>query len=294
MIHTFLKSIGFSELCQNKELYQLVGDIIRNPDERAMDQDTCGNEIACFIRYVENDMGICVCGGILEENQFQMEYYFPFFRGSGITTMEPAEIERHASSESFFGICDELKMGIPLIFYVNNVADVFREYRHNRQWSLSNNTVLSALACNGKILLPIMKTKEMAAMKRKSSEKRMNLMMQARDGDRSAMENLTLSDMDLYSTVSQRAMKEDILSIVESSIIPYGVETDQYTIIGEILTYYMVKNTITRENVWIMTLLCNDMKFDVCINERDLLGEPEIGRRFKGRVWMQGYLNFGY
>lgn len=172
MIHTFLKSIGFSELYQNKELYQLVGDIIRNPDERAMDQDTCGNEIACFTKYVENDMGICVCGSLLEENQFQMEYYFPFFRGSGITTMEPVEIERHASSESFFGICDELKMGIPLIFFVNNVADVFREYRHNRQCSLSNNTVLSALACNGKILLPIMKTKEMAALKRKSSKKK--------------------------------------------------------------------------------------------------------------------------
>ncbi len=187
-----------------------------------------------------------------------------------------------------------MKMGIPLIFYVNNVADVFREYRNNRQWSLSNNTVLSALACNGKILLPIMKTKEMAEIKKKSSKKRMDLMMQARDGDRSAMEHLTLSDMDLYSTVSQRAMKEDILSIVESNIIPYGVETDQYTIIGEILTYYMVKNTITRENVWILTLLCNDMKFDLCINEKDLLGEPEIGRRFKGRVWMQGYLNFGY
>ncbi len=79
MIHTFLKSIGFSELYQNKELYQLAGDIIRNPDERAMDQDTCGNEIACFTKYVENDMGICVCGSFLEENQFQMEYYFPFF-----------------------------------------------------------------------------------------------------------------------------------------------------------------------------------------------------------------------
>ena len=29
---------------------------------------------------------------------------------------------------------------------------------------------------------------------------------------------------------------------------------------------------------------------DVCINEKDLLGEPAIGRRFRGNVWMQGNL----
>jgi hypothetical protein len=30
------------------------------------------------------------------------------------------------------------------------------------------------------------------------------------------------------------------------------------------------------------------MEFDLTINEKDLLGEPEVGRRFKGNVWMQG------
>ena len=31
-------------------------------------------------------------------------------------------------------------------------------------------------------------------------------------------------------------------------------------------------------------------KRQVCINEKDLLGEPAIGRRFRGNVWMQGNL----
>ena len=76
-------------------------------------------------------------------------------------------------------------------------------------------------------------------------------MKQARDGNKSAMENLTMNDMDLYSSLSRRIMKEDVLSIVESSFIPYGIESD-------------------------------------------LLGEPQIGRRFKGRIWLQGHVNFGY
>ena len=30
----------------------------------------------------------------------------------------------------------------------------------------------------------------------------------------------------------------------------------------------------------------------ICINDRDLYGEPAEGRRFKGVVWMQGVINF--
>ena len=39
-------------------------------------------------------------------------------------------------------------------------------------------------------------------------------------------------------------------------------------------------------------LLTNDIPLDVCINERDLMGIPETGRRFKGVVWLQGLINF--
>ena len=100
--------------------------------------------------------------------------------------------------------------------------------------------------------------------------------------------------MDTYSSLSRRVSREDVLTIVESSFIPYGIESDQYIIIGEILNFYQVPNKLTGENVWILAINCNDLKFDVCINEKDLLGEPKIGRRFKGRIWMQGHLNFGY
>ena len=41
-----------------------------------------------------------------------------------------------------------------------------------------------------------------------------------------------------------------------------------------------------------MTLECNDMYVDICVNAKDLLGVPEIGRRFKGNIWLQGQLNF--
>ena len=41
-----------------------------------------------------------------------------------------------------------------------------------------------------------------------------------------------------------------------------------------------------------MTLNCNELSFDVCINVKDLFGEPKVGRRFKGVVWLQGAVNY--
>ena len=41
-----------------------------------------------------------------------------------------------------------------------------------------------------------------------------------------------------------------------------------------------------------MRVNSNDLLFDICINEKDLYGIPEVGRRFKGNIWMQGKINF--
>ena len=74
--------------------------------------------------------------------------------------------------------------------------------------------------------------------------------------------------------------------------MPYGMECDQYQILGNIEYCQKVHNTVTDEYVYQMTLECNDMYFDICVNAKDLLGVPEIGRRFKGNIWLQGQLNF--
>jgi hypothetical protein len=48
------------------------------------------------------------------------------------------------------------------------------------------------------------------------------------------METLTIEDIDLYSKISRRAMKEDLYSIIDSCFMPCGIECDQYSVIGEI------------------------------------------------------------
>ncbi|MCR5802289.1 MAG: DUF3881 family protein, partial [Lachnospiraceae bacterium] len=106
------------------------------------------------------------------------------------------------------------------------------------------------------------------------------------------IETLTLEDMDTYNTISKRIKNEDVYSIVDTSFMPYGVECDQYSVIGDILAFRKVENHITGEEIYILTICCNDLTFDVAINIIDLFGEPQVGRRFKGVIWLQGNINY--
>lgn len=132
------------------------------------------------------------------------------------------------------------------------------------------------------------KDKEAVKVERELAKNRTNLIEAARNGDEEAMESLTMEDMDTYSMISQRIVTDDILTIVDSYFMPYGIECDQYNVLGEILDIMKFKNILTGEEICQMTIESNDMQFDVCINSKDLLGEPAVGRRFKGTIWLQG------
>ena len=129
-------------------------------------------------------------------------------------------------------------------------------------------------------------------MERELSKNRTNLIAAARNGDEEAMESLTMEDMDTYSMISQRIVTDDVLTIVDSYFIPYGIECDQYNVLGEILDIMKFKNILTGEEICQMTIESNDIQFDICINSKDLLGEPAVGRRFKGTIWLQGQLHY--
>jgi hypothetical protein len=151
---------------------------------------------------------------------------------------------------------------------------------------------LSALSVQGSIMMPLKKNERDIIKTKKASVSREQLMKAARSGDEEAIESLTLEDMDTYTSISKKIHQNDIYTIVDTYFMPYGVECDLYSIMGEILSVEEVVNCVTNEKIIKMSLLCNELTFDVCINKEDLYGEPEVGRRFKGVIWLQGYINF--
>ena len=284
-MHKFLKSIGFSDF-KKKDLEIILNEIIARPQMVKVTRDSEGNEFAELSKEFATNVGITVRGNYLENDKFEMEYYYPYFYGTSLTTQEEITVEKHSEKESYAGVCEDSNIGVTLIFYLQNIADYLSEKNRRPSGQKMYGAYLSGLSVDGSILLPIEKFKEKANKCRYSE--RSQLVAQAREGNEEAIENLTLEDMDMYSILSRRVMNEDIFSIVSSTFMPYGIESDQYSILGEILDYTIVENSITKEHIYCMKIECNDLIFDVCINSKDLMGEPAVGRRFKGNIWMQG------
>ena len=127
MIHSFLSAVGFKGLKKTSDLYDILEDVINYPDAQQVEKDQNGNTFVECKKMYGDDFGIAVCGDYTDNNEFHMEYYYPFLIGTGITTDEFIEIERHSEKESYAGICDDMRLGVTLIFYAQNGTEILRE-----------------------------------------------------------------------------------------------------------------------------------------------------------------------
>lgn len=299
-MHKYMRSIGFSKLTNRKELQKLLTDVVIEGTGRSYTSNGEDNLIAEFGRdfteVVEgstgDSIGIAVCGEFDNEDKFTYEYYFPYLKGNIVSSEEDVSVERHAAQESYAGVCDDVRLGVSLIFYLQNMIPYVKAQNSGILPIRGTTLTLTALSVKGTIMMPIIKSEKDLIKNKKVSTNRTQLLNAARKGDEEAIESLTLDDMDTYTTISKKIQKEDVFSLVDTCFMPYGVECDQYSVLAEILECNLIRNKLTKEEIYLMTLSCNDMMFDLCINKADLYGEPAVGRRFKGVIWMQGYINF--
>ena len=291
-MHKYMRAIGFSKLIDKREQQKLVTDVILGATRRSYTSNGEETILAEFCEDFAENMGIAVCGEFDEEDKFIFDYFYPYLRGRGISSYEDVSVERHAEKESYAGICDDIKVGVSLIFYLQNIIPYVKAQHMNLLPIRGTTLTLSGLSIKGNIILPLVKNEMEMRRVRKASMNRNQLIAAARQGDEEAIESLTLEDMDTYTSISRKILKEDVFSLVDTYFMPYGVECDQYSILGEILEYSKTVNKLTGEEIYLMKLSCNDLQFDICINAADLYGEPQAGRRFKGIIWMQGYINY--
>ena len=153
LVHKFLRSIGFSNI-KKKDLEIILQEIIDRPEMMKITKDSEGNEFAELSRSFSSNVGITVRGTYQENDSFEMDYYYPYMLGTSITTEEQIEVEKHAEKESYAGVCDELNLGVTLIFYLQNVADYLAE--HNGQLVRTHfGAMLAGLSVDGKIICPV-------------------------------------------------------------------------------------------------------------------------------------------
>ncbi len=286
-MHSFLKSIGFGNIKSRTDEEKLINLVIENATERQVFRFSEKRAFIEMFLEVCEDTGVIVRGEQDDRGNFHVSHYVPVHRGQVITSEEAVFVNKRVDTDAYTGMCDDYRLGVSLIFYIQNVVDLLQHpilKKDRRKYSM----YLSALASEGKILLPVEKTAREAEKVRTDLKNRSELIAEAKQGNQEAMQSLTFDDIDQYALVSRRVRNEDVYSIVETSFIPYGSESDNYSILGYITNVEERTNSYTKEEFYLLSIECNEMNFNVCIQKNDLLGEPQVGRRFRGNVWMQG------
>ncbi|MCR5419508.1 MAG: DUF3881 family protein [Lachnospiraceae bacterium] len=293
-MHQYLGAAGFSSISSKKEFMDIIKTVILEPSDKNYIETENDSVICEYVKYFTPTTGIVVRGEFDKDNDLSLDFYYPVCKAYNVSINENLGIERYAANEFFAGVCDDPRIGVTLIFDIQNSVDVMKRFADNTDDMEEKASVnLSGLSINGMVMLPIKKDSNEKAKNEKNTTNRNKLLMAARNGDENAIESLTLEDIDTYTQISKKIRSEDIYSIVDSYFMPYGVECDQYSIMSEIVEYSVEKNTYTDEEIYILTLDYNGMAMNISINKKDLLGEPMVGRRFKGTVLMQGKVDFG-
>lgn len=290
-MHQYLRAVGFSKTKTKKELKDLMNDLIVNPNDKSFVETDRDSILVEYSKNYSSSTGITLRGEFDEEQNLTMDFYFPYVRPHQVSSQEAVSVERHAQNESFAAVCEDYRVGVTLIFYVQNGLNMMKKVTEDDLSAPRTSISLSALSINGIIMLPIKKDEEEKDQIKKAAKDRSKQIVAAKAGDEKAMEKLTLEDIDTYNALSRRILTDDVFSLVDSFLMPYGVECDQYSLLGEIEEVSLEKNYLTEEELYVMTINCNGLPITLCINKMDLLGEPMVGRRFKGDIWLSGVIN---
>jgi len=291
-MHSYLRAIGFSNINNRLELNKLIEKIIEQPTKIRSYKRENNSAFTEITMEFSDGIGLALRGETDEMGNFHMEHYYPYVYGQVISSREEVSVNKRVDTEAYTGMCDDFRLGVSLIFYLQNVIEYLEKKNQNMPMGTPFPISLAALSLEGKILLPIEMSEVQVRNISAEIKKRNNLIAEAKKGNQEAIDSLTIDDLDTYAMISRRAKKEDIYSIVDTSFIPFGSESDNYSVIASITECNLIKNSLTDEELYDMQLRCNDLDFRLCINKNDLLGEPMVGRRFKGNIWMQGSVSF--
>ncbi len=293
-MHKYFRAVGFSGPLKAHDVYNLIEDVLDHADHRAYitDPDDEDSMMAELRLDYGNGYGICAVGVLDELNNFNCESLFPYYISESVSSLEQVSVEERIEGHTFAGVVDDLSVGTTLIFRLINAVEFLKTGEPQISLIPGTSVCLSGLCIGGTVMLPILKTEEEIEDTREKDMERRNLMNMARRGDEDAMKNLTMQDMDMYAVIMDKLQEDDIYTLVDSTFMPTGVECDLYSVLGEIQRCVKTENPVTKDEIWILTVMCGNLLFKLCINSLDLYGEPAEGRRFKGVVWMQGTVNF--
>lgn len=294
IMHSYLRAIGFSKLRTKGEQNKLITAALNDATDRREIEIGTNARLAQINRSFGGGLGLSIVGEYDSDGLFHFDHTFPYCEGQYITKQSDIQIEPHKENDAYSAISDDYTLGMTLIYNVQNIVDYVRSIWLNDYYKLPKRVRFGALSTEGRILYGVHLEYIACPYDKQpiSNKDRRKLIAKAKNGDMDALENLTLDDMDTYSLITKRIKDEDLLTVVETYFMPYGIDNEQYSILGIIKKIEQITNEFSDEIVYNLTVSCNDVTFNIGINSLDLQGEPKIGRRFKGVIWLQANIDF--
>ena len=291
-MHEYLRTIGFSSYKTrsdiNKLLYMLQRRYVNNAYAIKYDYGEVLYEIRAE---VGSGMGVCFIGGVSDIGEFEMDNYYPYVCNNDLSSTEYVDIHKHTIDNLCTGSISDSRVGILIIYRLDNVGQ-YLDRMYNSIPLRANKSYLAGFSKSAKIIMEIEKTEIEKKNQEKIRRDRCELINAAKRGDETAIESLAMEDMTNYNLVNSRNIREDIYRYIDTSFIPYGFETEIYSILGNIISIETRTNVFTKEEIYDFKIECNDIIMHILINKSDLVGEPKVGRRFKGIVWLTGRVEF--
>ena len=187
-MHQYLKAIGFGNFSTTKELKKILGQVEKKFTHQTIISYNQSADFCEFRKDFGQGIGIALYGEMDENENFDADYYSPYFQGSGITTYSEVIVEKRIDREQYVGICEDPKVGISLIFTLKNGIDYQKESQLGGMSRLNTSVTFSGLALSGKILLPVQKSQNQIKSVNEASDNRRNLLNAARNGDQNAID----------------------------------------------------------------------------------------------------------
>lgn len=288
MLQKHLRCIGFTEYTERKKAAILLRELYKN-ETRMQDVVLIGeDDYYCETKVeVANGIGLCICTGFAAPNDlsvFDLYHYYPYNEQNTVSIQNNGEVSECA--DVYHYICNMWNKVCQygLMFRMENNIEYMQRKRDNFPLAIESAS-LTGYSLKGKIILGI---------QRKNDRHYKAIRDQDRD-QTPYQRNAYYSQWNLrgkFELTSKKKFKYNIYNYIDTYIIPIRLEPEWYEVLGNIEDVTLLANRFTKEKFYNLKLDLNGMMMDVVIHSSDLEGEPKVGYRYKGEVYLIGRIAF--
>lgn len=280
----FLSAIGLSNYVEAGRLRELIGLVLRNPDQIKTAYLRAGAEKMNVEKRVNMGPFFVTITELAAKSPEFTEIY-PGVRELWGPVLEDLIISEDPAGHMYAtGV--ESRTGELFTLMLTSMAGIVDKggkIAPDRGMKFS----CYGLSVDGRIILGSEIDEEGAKDMKDEAQWREDVLRRAMEGDESAFSEINSYMDEVDSEIRERLKGEDLYSVLDGFFSPMGPD-GRYNVLGEILHVDKMMNPMSEKWVYRLEVKTMTASMGIYINPRDLVGVPEKGRRFRGTVRVVG------